>query len=70
MSKAKALGGSKSECIKVAIRCRPMSKREIQDNREAVVRMIHSKGEVVIQKQSEEVPKIFTFDCVYDHSAS
>lgn len=66
MSKAKAQGGSNSECIKVAIRCRPMSKKEIQDNRECVVRMIPEKGEVVIQKSSDEVPKIFTFDKVYD----
>lgn len=70
MSKAKALGGNKSECIKVAIRCRPISKREIAENRECVVKMIASKGEVIIQKQSEEVPKIFTFDCVYDATAN
>lgn len=66
MSKAKIAGGSKSECIKVAIRCRPMSKKEMMDGRECVVKMLPDKGEVIIQKPSEEVPKIFTFDKVYD----
>lgn len=66
MSKAKQGAGSKSECIKVAIRCRPMSKNEIKDNREQVVRMNCDKGEIIIQKSSDEVPKIFTFDKVYD----
>lgn len=67
MSKAKQGGaGSKSETIKVAIRCRPMSKNEIRDGREQVVRMVQEKGEVIIQKSSDEVPKIFTFDKVYD----
>lgn len=32
--------------------------------------MIAQKGEVVIQKSSDEVPKIFTFDKVYDHFAN
>lgn len=67
MSKAKQGGpGSKSETIKVAIRCRPMSKNEVRDGREQVVRMVPEKGEVIIQKSSDEVPKIFTFDKVYD----
>ena len=71
MSKAKTgASSSKSETIKVAIRCRPMSKNEIRDGREQVVRMIAQKGEVVIQKSSDEVPKIFTFDKVYDHFAN
>ena len=71
MSKAKTgAGGSNAECIKVAIRCRPMAKNEIRDGREQVVRMVAGKGEVVVQKSSDEVPKIFTFDKVYDHTAS
>jgi hypothetical protein len=28
-----------------------------------------NKGEVIIQKSSDEVPKIFTFDKVYDQYA-
>ena len=61
MSKAKT-GPSSSECIKVVIRCRPMSKNELRDGRECVVKMATDKGEVIVQKQSDDVPKVFTFD--------
>lgn len=57
---------SKSECIKVVIRCRPMSKNETRDGRECVVNMIFDKGEVLVQRQIDDVPKVFTFDTVYD----
>jgi len=57
---------SKSECIKVVIRCRPMSKNETRDGRECVVNMVFDKGEVLIQRQIDDVPKVFTFDTVYD----
>ncbi len=46
MQKGKA--PNKSECIKVVIRCRPMSKNEIRDGRECVVKMDHAKGEVLV----------------------
>ena len=55
---------SKSECIKVVIRCRPMSKNETRDGRECVVNMVFDKGEVLIQRQIDDVPKVFTFDTV------
>ena len=70
MSKPKQTASSKAECIKVAVRCRPMSVKEVQDNRECVVRVFPSKGEVNVQRSSDEVPKIFTFDSVYDVSSS
>ena len=28
--------------------------------------MVHSTGEVLVQKPGEDVPKVFTFDSVYD----
>ena len=59
----------KSECIRVIIRCRPMSTKEVQDNRECVVYMNPSKGEIQIRKTGEDIPKIFTFDCVYDRNS-
>jgi len=61
MSKSKA-----SECVRVVIRCRPMSDKEQRDGREPVVRMVYDKGEVIVAKESEPAPKVFTFDCVYD----
>ena len=63
--KAKATSKA-SECIKVVIRCRPMSKNETRDGRECVVKMIFDKGEVLVQRSSDDVPKVFTFDTVYD----
>jgi hypothetical protein len=43
-----------------------MSKNEIRDGRECVVNMIHDKGEVLVQRSTDDVPKQFTFDSVYD----
>ena len=57
---------NKTECIRVVIRCRPLSEKEMKDNREVVVKMNHQSGEVMVSKPGEDVPKIFTFDSVYD----
>ncbi len=43
-----------------------MSNNEIRDNRECVIKMNLDKGEIEVQKTSDDVPKSFTFDCVYD----
>jgi kinesin family protein 3/17 len=43
-----------------------MSKNEIRDGRECVVNMIHEKGEILVQRSTDDVPKQFTFDSVYD----
>ena len=43
-----------------------MQKNELRDGRECVVKMLTDKGEVHIQKQCDDVPKVFTFDSVYD----
>lgn len=55
-----------SEAVRVVIRCRPLSKKEIENGRQAIVKMDTKKGEIFIQKEENEVPKIFTFDSVYD----
>ena len=57
---------NQTECIRVAIRCRPLSEMERKDNREIVVEMVKDTGEVIIKKPNGEQPKIFTFDSVYD----
>ena len=38
----------------------------MKDNREVSVKMVQKTGEVIVQKPGEEVPKVFTFDSVYD----
>jgi kinesin family protein 3/17 len=55
----------KAECVRVVVRCRPLSKKEVNEGREKVVKMDKENGEILIQKSSEDVPKRFTFDCVY-----
>ena len=57
---------SKSECVRVIIRCRPMSSREIEDGHEEVVQMDKERGEVRVQRSNDDFPKVFTFDQVYD----
>ena len=57
---------NKTETIRVAIRCRPLSEQERIDNREIVVKMQKDTGEVHIMKPGEDLPKVFTFDSVYD----
>lgn len=56
----------KTECIRVVIRCRPLSEQEMKDQREVVVQMKHETGEVILMKPGEDIPKVFTFDSVYD----
>ena len=58
---------AKSECIRVVIRCRPLSETEMKNGNEMAVKMVKETGEVLVQKPGEEVPKVFTFDSVYDY---
>ena len=57
---------NKTECIRVIIRCRPLSEKERKDSREVAVSMNQKSGEVMVNKTGDEVPKVFTFDSVYD----
>lgn len=56
----------KTESIRVVIRCRPLSENEMKDGREVVVKMNRDTGEVLVHKPGDDVPKVFTFDSVYD----
>ncbi|KAL5471016.1 hypothetical protein EMCRGX_G029088 [Ephydatia muelleri] len=59
----------KPECVKVIVRCRPMSKDEIADGYQRVVDMDVPRGTVALHKpkaKSDEPPREFTFDAVYD----
>ena len=57
---------NKTECIRVIIRCRPLSEQEMKDQREVAIKMNKKSGEVLVQKPGEDIPKVFTFDSVYD----
>jgi kinesin family protein 3/17 len=52
----------KSETVRVVIRCRPLSKKEVNEGREKVVNMDKMNGEINVHKSTEELPKRFTFD--------
>lgn len=68
-SKAKKAGGGadKTECVKVAVRLRPLNRREREENQVSCVETDSIRGSVFIQKpgDSKEEPKTFTFDYVY-----
>jgi kinesin family member 3B len=64
---------SSPECIQVVIRCRPLSLKEINSGFEKVVHMFErdDKGEILVHREgSEDPPKQFTFDRVFDENTS
>ena len=57
-----------SENVRVAVRCRPLSEKEINDQHLAIVNTNSKIGEIAITNPKMDVnepPKIFTFDSVY-----
>jgi kinesin family protein 3/17 len=64
---------SSSECVKVCVRCRPLSPQEEQDNRKIIVTISPGRGEMSVRNPKGEVnepPKLFTFDYVYDWNST
>jgi kinesin family protein 3/17 len=61
---------NKSECIKVIVRCRPISEKEIAANHVRVVDVSPNEGTIQLKNPKQDVredqPRIFTFDAVYD----
>ena len=52
----------------MAIRCRPMSQKEIKDGCKVVIRVDHLRGQVGLRSSNSESfdkGKIFTFDTVF-----
>jgi len=56
------------ECVKVVIRCRPMSRQEQIDNRENIVNLDAKAGAARVMKPGTKDEKDFTFDAVYDEN--
>ncbi|XP_037131653.1 kinesin-like protein KIF3B [Syngnathus acus] len=65
MSKSKS-----SESVKVVVRCRPMNEKELAATYECVVSVDVRFGQIIVRNPREasagELPKVFTFDSVYD----
>lgn len=58
----------KTECVKVVVRIRPLSKKENEDGRKAIITARKERSEVVIESQHAAeggAPKVFTFDATY-----
>lgn len=60
-----------SECVAVAVRCRPMNSKELLEGRQALVDIDKAAKQVEIRPvRPGEVPKSYTFDMVFDEEAS
>jgi len=62
---AKLSEGKQGECVKVVIRCRPMSRQEEIDGREKIMEMDIKGGVVRARRPLSSDVKDFTFDAVY-----
>ena len=64
-------GGKKEESVRVCVRCRPLNSKERGDGRERIVHVDPKNGTCVVSPiGSNEPPKTFTFDQVYDESVT
>lgn len=56
------------ESVKVVVRCRPMNEKEIAQGHQRIIEMNVKKGTIEITNpaKKEEVPRMFTYDSVYD----
>eukprot|EP00933_Yihiella_yeosuensis_P046887 TRINITY_DN42508_c0_g1_i1.p1 TRINITY_DN42508_c0_g1~~TRINITY_DN42508_c0_g1_i1.p1 ORF type:complete len:789 (+),score=209.05 TRINITY_DN42508_c0_g1_i1:81-2447(+) len=67
---ATSKGKSGGECVKVVVRVRPLSSKEISEGRERIVQMDAKRGVAILHKPggSERDCKDFTYDAVFDDS--
>lgn len=67
----KEKAAANTEAVKVVIRCRPLSSKEMAANNEVVVQMKTATGEIFVNKPAlDEPPKQFTFDEAFDWNIS
>lgn len=60
------------ECVRVAMRCRPLSQKEMDENRQITVEIVSKLKQIVVfsKPNDTENQKNFTFDMVYDWNSS
>ena len=59
----------KTECVKVAVRCRPLSRQENEDKRKRIVDVDQARGEIRLQNvkgDSNDLERVFAYDLVFD----
>lgn len=54
-----------SECVKVAVRTRPMNSKEIERGSKSVVEINESDRTVNLKAETDEMGRKFTYDYVY-----
>lgn len=60
-----------AECVKVAVRCRPLNSKEKADNRAIIVDVDQKVGQVTLRNpKGDEPPKSFTFDHAFHWEAT
>jgi len=77
MSASQNLGATKSgksggECVKVVVKVRPLSNKEVAEGRDRIVVMEANRGVAILKKPggTEKDCKDFTFDAVFDENAT
>lgn len=55
------------ECVKVAVRCRPLSSNEVKKNFEAIVDVFPERGEIIVHNKKDvgEKERVFSFDLTF-----
>ena len=56
-----------AEAVKVVVRCRPLFGKELDENRQSIVRVDVAAAQVRITNAAGN-PKSFTFDATYDEN--
>lgn len=67
------MASSATECVKVVVRIRPLSKKEKDEGRRAIITARSERSEVVIESVHAEgggPPKVFTFDATYGDAST
>ena len=62
------MSAANNECITVVVRCRPMNRKEHDENRKSIIEVDPENRQVGIRNPdlANEPPKYFTFDATYD----
>ena len=55
------------ECVKVAVRCRPMSSKEVDKGFKEIVEVVEERGEIRVHNQKDigEKERVFSFDMTF-----
>ncbi|CAM9958619.1 unnamed protein product [Heterosigma akashiwo] len=67
------MASKNDECVKVVVRIRPLSRKELQDGHKACTEAHMSNGQITVRNpraDEREPPKTFTFDAAFSPDAT